>query len=62
MLIVDGSDLDGAFGKEKCPTDIETIADLKKIPALLSRRGYKKEDIENITSKNWIRFLRKAWG
>ncbi len=56
-----GSDLDGAFGKEQCPTDIETIADLQKIPTLLSQRGYKKEDIENITSKNWLRFLRKAW-
>ena len=56
-----GSDLDGAFGKEQCPTDIETIADLKKIPTLLSQRGYNKEDIENVTSKNWIRFLRKAW-
>ncbi len=56
-----GSDLDGAFGKEQCPADIETIADLQKIPTLLSKRGYKKEDIENITSKNWVRFLRKAW-
>lgn len=56
-----GSDLDGAFGKEQSPMDIETIADLKKIPTLLSQRGYKKEDIENITSKNWLRFLRKAW-
>lgn len=56
-----GSDLDGAFGKEQCPTDIETIADLQKIPALLSQRGYKKVDIENIASKNWLRFLRKAW-
>jgi membrane dipeptidase len=56
-----GSDLDGAFGKEQSPTDIETIADLKKIVTLLSQRGYKKEDIENITSKNWLRFLRKAW-
>jgi membrane dipeptidase len=57
-----GSDLDGAFGKEQCPVDIETIADLQKIPTLLSQRGYKNEDIENITSKNWLRFLRKAWG
>jgi len=56
-----GSDLDGAFGKEQSPIDIETIADLKKIPALLSQRGYKEQDVENITSKNWLRFLRKAW-
>src|SRR5688572_31892446 len=27
-----GSDLDGAFGKEQSPMDIETIADLQKIP------------------------------
>jgi len=56
-----GSDLDGAFGKEQSPSDLETIADLTKIPTLLLKRGYKTEDIENITSKNWLRFLRKAW-
>jgi membrane dipeptidase len=56
-----GSDLDGAFGKEQSPADIETIADLQKIPTLLAQRGYKKEDIENITGENWLRFLRKAW-
>ena len=27
-----GSDLDGGFGKEQCPYDIETIADLQKYP------------------------------
>ncbi|MBI1781862.1 MAG: membrane dipeptidase [Sphingobacteriales bacterium] len=43
-----GSDLDGAFGKEQCPYDINTISDLKKIPSLLKKRGYKKDDIEKI--------------
>jgi membrane dipeptidase len=57
-----GSDLDGAFGKEQCPMDIETIADLQKIPALLRKRGYTETDIENVMSGNWLRFLRKAWG
>lgn len=56
-----GSDLDGAFGKEQCPTDIETIADLNKIPSLLSRRGYKPQDIENVMHGNWLRFLRETW-
>jgi membrane dipeptidase len=56
-----GSDLDGAFGKEQCPTDIETIADLQKIPVLLRKRGYSESDIENVTSGNWLRFLRRAW-
>ena len=56
-----GSDLDGAFGKEQCPYDLETIADLNKIPSLLKNRGYSKNDIENIMHGNWLRFLRKAW-
>lgn len=56
-----GSDLDGAFGKEQCPYDLETIADLDKIPSLLKKRGYTEIDIENIMHGNWLRFLRKAW-
>jgi membrane dipeptidase len=56
-----GSDLDGAFGKEQSPYDIETIADLQKLPALLSKRGYTPDDIENVMHGNWLRFLRRAW-
>jgi len=56
-----GSDLDGAFGKEQCPHDLETIEDLNKIPSLLMKRGYSNKDIENIMHGNWLRFLRKAW-
>jgi membrane dipeptidase len=56
-----GSDLDGAFGTEQSPYDIETIADLQKIPTLLSQRGYSPKDIENVMGENWLRFLRKAW-
>jgi membrane dipeptidase len=57
-----GSDLDGAFGKEQCPYDLETIADLQNIPSLLGQRGYSDNDMENIMHRNWTRFLRKAWG
>ncbi|HVV56710.1 MAG TPA: membrane dipeptidase [Mucilaginibacter sp.] len=56
-----GSDLDGAFGREQCPYDLETIADLQKIPGLLSKRGYKEDDIANMMHGNWLRFLRNAW-
>lgn len=56
-----GSDLDGAYGKEQSPYDLETIADLQKIPELLAKRGYSKEDIENVAHGNWLRFLKKAW-
>jgi len=54
-----GSDLDGAFGTEQCPYDLDTIADLQKIPSMLSAIGYSDSDIQNILSENWIRFLRK---
>jgi membrane dipeptidase len=56
-----GSDLDGAFGKEQSPYDLDTIADLQKIPMLLSKRGYTPQDIDNVLHNNWLRFLRKAW-
>ena len=56
-----GSDLDGAFGREQCPYDLESIADLQKIPGLLKKRGYSDRDIEGIMHGNWLRFLRKAW-
>ena len=56
-----GSDLDGAFGIEQGPADVDTIADLQKLPALLAARGYAAADVENVCSGNVIRFLRRAW-
>jgi membrane dipeptidase len=56
-----GSDLDGAFGKEQCPYDINTISDLKKIPSLLKKRGYTVNDIDKIMNQNWIHFLERTW-
>jgi membrane dipeptidase len=56
-----GSDLDGAFGKEQCPSDLDSIADLQKIPDLLQARGYTPQDIEKVMHGNWLRFLKKAW-
>ena len=50
-----GTDLDGAFGREQCPYDLFTIADLQKIPEMLSHRGYTEEDIRNIMHGNWIK-------
>jgi membrane dipeptidase len=56
-----GTDLDGAFGKEQCPYDLDTIADLQRMTGLLEKRGYTGKDIENILHGNWLRFLRGAW-
>jgi membrane dipeptidase len=57
-----GSDLDGAFGREQCPSDVRTIADLASVPELLARRGYSSEDVTAIAHGNFVRFLRTAWG
>ncbi len=56
-----GSDLDGGYGREQSPADLDTIADLQKLPALLKARGYRPADIENIMHGNWLRFLRRVW-
>lgn len=56
-----GSDLDGGFGREQSPHDLDTIADLQKIPGLLRKRGYSDDDIKNIMYRNWRNFLVKAW-
>ena len=56
-----GSDLDGGYGKEQAPADMDTIADLQQIPAMLERRGYAAGDIAQIMHGNWIRLLRTAW-
>jgi membrane dipeptidase len=56
-----GSDLDGAFGREQTASEIETIADLARIPHLLRARGYAERDIEAIAHGNFIGFLRRAW-
>ena len=55
-----GTDLDGAYGKEQCPYDIETIADMQILPTILSKRGYQQTDIENVLHGNWLRLLRKT--
>ena len=57
-----GTDLDGGYGKEQCPHDLDTIADLQKVPDLLRERGYSEEDIAGVMHGNWVRLLSEAWG
>jgi membrane dipeptidase len=56
-----GSDLDGAFGREQTPADLDTIADLGRIPDMLRARGYKEAEVEGIAHGNFVRFLRETW-
>lgn len=56
-----GTDLDGGFGREQSPRDLDTIADLQQIPDLLRQRGFPEADVEGIMYANWVRFFREAW-
>ena len=56
-----GTDLDGGFGKEQSPCDLDTIADLQRVPDMLRKRGYKEPAIEGIMYGNWVRFFKEAW-
>jgi membrane dipeptidase len=56
-----GTDLDGGFGKEQSPRDLDTIADLQRVPGMLRARGYPEKDIEGMMYGNWLRFFRGAW-
>ncbi|MEP7109966.1 MAG: membrane dipeptidase [Ferruginibacter sp.] len=56
-----GTDLDGLFGTEQTPYDMDTIADILKFTGILTSRGYTHENIDNIFSENWLRLIKKAW-
>jgi membrane dipeptidase len=56
-----GTDLDGGYGTEQCPNDLDTIADLQKIPDILRNRGYSEPDIELIMHGNWRNHFQRVW-
>lgn len=56
-----GTDLDGGFGREQSPQDLDTIADLARLPDMLRERGYTEPDVSGVMHGNWIRFLENAW-
>jgi membrane dipeptidase len=56
-----GSDLDGGYGREQSPCDLDTVADLQKLAGILAERGYGAADVVGIMYGNWLRLLRQAW-
>ena len=54
-----GSDLDGGYGTEQTPVDLDTIADLQRIPEMLANRGYGDANIDAIMHGNWLRILER---
>ncbi len=57
-----GSDLDGGYGTEQTPRDLNTIADLQKLAGLLADKGYTETDIAAIFHGNWMRFFSGVLG
>jgi membrane dipeptidase len=55
-----GTDLDGGFGTEQTPGDLNSIADVHKLQAVLDQRGYRDGQIDNIFFGNWLRFFGRA--
>jgi membrane dipeptidase len=52
-----GSDLDGGFGRECAPAEIDTVADLHKVGAALSAAGFTAPSVEAILGGNWLRLF-----
>ena len=55
-----GKDLDGGYGIEQIPNDLDTIADVQKVPDLLRNRGYGEADIAAVMHGNWLRVLERG--
>jgi len=56
-----GTDLDGGYGTEQVPRDLDTIVDLQQVPAMLQARGYTSDDIAAIFHGNWLRLFERVW-
>lgn len=52
-----GTDLDGGYGNDQTPIDLNRYTDLKIVPELLRARGYSEPDIQDIFYGNWLRFF-----
>jgi len=55
-----GTDLDGGFGREQSPGDLDTIADLPTMADLMQKRGYTDADIHKIMHENYIEFFKRS--
>lgn len=55
-----GTDLDGGFGTEQSPRDLDTYGDVHKLEEILARRGYRHSDIDAVFHGNWLRLFNEA--
>jgi membrane dipeptidase len=55
-----GSDLDGGFGSESIPAELDTIGDMPKIADALTEAGFSEAEANGILGENWLRFLKRT--
>jgi membrane dipeptidase len=55
-----GSDVDGGFGRDETPTELDTVADFPRLAEALATAGYSQEQIAQIMGGNWVRLLERA--
>ena len=56
-----GTDLDGGYGTEQTPADLDTIGDLITFMNQLTEKGYDTTATEAISHGNFLNFLRSAF-
>jgi membrane dipeptidase len=54
-----GTDMDGGFGREEIPVEIETSADLPRVADALNKGGFSDTDVGRIMAQNWVDFFRR---
>jgi membrane dipeptidase len=55
-----GTDLDGGYGCEQTPADLNTYRDVQKLGPLMLERGFSQEDIQAVFFGNWLRFFQES--
>jgi membrane dipeptidase len=55
-----GSDMDGGFGSEGIPRELDSAADLPRLGEALRAAGYSETDTAAILGGNWLRVLERS--
>lgn len=55
-----GSDSDGGFGSESMPHELDSVADLPHLAALLQQIGWSADEVTAVMGQNWLRILERG--